>query len=162
MLKHLLALIAGTAALTALAPADDSFTVGSVTFSVPQGWSQIDQADDHLTFGAPDGHQRATISVLHFSKPPSFQNFEGLCDHRYDAERKGLKDLVLIPRDPLPHNDSGQFTMTFSGEENPTTRVFSGFLWIKGNDLITVYVEGINISADHNAEAFHAIVKTLR
>ena len=52
--------------------------------------------------------------------------------------------------------------MTFSGEENPTTRVFSGLLWIKGNDLITVYVEGINVSTDHNSESFHAIVKTLR
>jgi hypothetical protein len=52
--------------------------------------------------------------------------------------------------------------MTFSGEENPTSRVFSGFLCIKGNDLVTIYVEGINVSADHNSESFHIFVKSLR
>jgi hypothetical protein len=162
MLARLLILVAALAGLTALAHADDSYTVGSVTFSIPQGWSQIDQGDDHLVFGAPNGQQRATVSVLYCGKPPSFDDFKALCDHRYDTERNGLKDLVLIPKDPLPHNDNGQFTMTFSGEENPTTRVFSGFLWIKGNDLITVYVEGINVSAERNSESFHTIVKSLR
>ena len=161
MLTRLIVLVVGMAALTALVRADD-FTVGSVTFSIPQGWSQIDQGDDHLTFGAPDGHQRATVSVLHCGKTPSFEDFKALCDHRYDSEKNGLKDLVLIPGAPAPRNDDGKFTMTFSGEENPTTRVFSGFLWIKDTDLVTVYVEGIRIATERNSESFKLIVNSLK
>jgi hypothetical protein len=162
MLTRLIVLVVGMAIFTAVAHADDTFTVGSVTFSIPQGWSQIDQADDHLTFGAHNGQQRATVSVLHCGKSPSFDDFKALCDHRYDTERNGIKDLVLIPKDPAPLNDDGKFTMTFSGEENPTTRVFSGLLWIKGTDLITVYVEGINVSAEKNSESFKAFVNSLK
>jgi hypothetical protein len=162
MLARLLTLVAAMAGFTALAHADDSYTVGSVTFSIPQGWSQIDQGDDHLTFGAPNGQQRATVSVLHCGKPPSFDDFKAYCDHRYDTERNGLKDLILIPKDPAARNDDGKFTMTFSGEENPTSRVFSGFLWIKDNDLITVYVEGINVSAERNSASFKVFVDSLK
>jgi hypothetical protein len=161
MLARLFIFIAAMAVINTIARADD-FTIGSVTFNIPEGWSQIDQGEDHLVFGAPSGQQRATVSVLHCGKTPSFDDFKALCDHRYDTERNGLKDLVLIPHDPAPKNNDGKFSMTFSGEENPTTRVFSGLLWIKGNDLITVYVEGINVPAARNADSFHIFVKSLR
>ncbi len=162
MLARLLALVACMAGMTSSVSADNSFTLGSVTFSVPQGWSQIDAADDHLTFGTPEGRQRATVSIMHCGKAPSFPEFQLLCSHRYDTEKDGIKDLVLIPKDPDPKSADGQFTMHFSGEENPRTRVFAGFLWVKGQDLITVYVEGIGVPAERNSDSFHEIVKSLK
>ena len=162
MLKRLLALLAGLAAINALALADDSYTLGSASFTVPPGWTQADSTDDRQTFASPDGRQQATISILRLDKAPSFQDFQLLCAHRYDAEKNGVKDLVLIPQDPDPHNSEGQFTMHFSGEENPTSRVFAGFLWVKGQELVTVYVEGIGVPSERNSASFHEIVKSLR
>jgi len=162
MLARLLTLAAGLAGMNALVLADDSYTLGNEAFSFPPGWKQVDSNDDRQTYASPDGRQQATISVIRLGKPPTFEQFENLCAHRYDAEKNGVKDLVLIPTAPAPRNDNGEFTMTFSGEENPTSRVFSGFLWIKGAELLTIYVEGIGVTADRNSDAFHAIVKTLR
>jgi hypothetical protein len=153
---------AALASLNLMVIADDSYNLGNASFSVPPGWKQVDDTDTRLTFAGPDGRQQATISIMRFTTPPTFADFEILCAHRYAAEKNGVRDLVLIPTDPAPHNDNGQFTMTFSGEENPRSRVFSGFLWIKGDELVTVYVEGIGIAADRNADSFKAIAKTLR
>ena len=161
MIKRLLVVVAGFVGMHALAFADDSYTLGSAAFSLPPGWTQADSTDDRMTFASPDSRQQLTISIMHLGKAPSFEDFEVLCTHRYQAERNGVKDIVLIPNEPAPRNDSGDFTLTFSGEENPTSRVFSGFLWIKGSDLITVYVEGIGVTSGRNSDAFHAIVKTL-
>ncbi len=161
MITRLLALVVSMAALNTLVLADD-FTLGSSTFTAPQGWTQIDVTDDHMTFATPDGRQRATITITHFDKPPAFQDFQLICSHRYDAERNGINDLVIIPKDPDPHNSDGQFTMHFSGEENPRSRVFAGYLRVKGQELVTVYVEGIDIPSERNADIFHAIVNSLR
>ena len=162
MLKRWLALVAGIAALSALASADDSYRLGNAAFSAPPGWKQIDGTDERSTFASPDGCQQVTISILRLTKAPSFDDFEQLCAQRYDAEKNGVKDLVLIPKDPAPRHKDGKFFMVFSGEENPRGRVFSGFLWIKGTNLVTVYVEGIGVSADRNSDSFHEILRTLR
>jgi hypothetical protein len=162
MRARLLFLIAAIAALTTPALADDTCTLGTATFSLPPGWKQVSATDDRQTYASPSGAQQATISITNLDHPPTFHDFELLCAHRYDAEKNGIKDLILIPREPLPHNDSGQFTMTYSGEENPTSRVFSGFLWVKGKQLITLYVEGIGIASDRNEDAFKAIADSLR
>jgi hypothetical protein len=162
MLARLFAFAAALSSLNVTAIADDSYNLGNASFSVPPGWTQVDSSDTRSTYASPDGRQQLTISTLHLAKAPSFEDFELLCQHRYAAERNGVKDLVLIPPEPIPHNDKGDFTLTFSGEENPRSRVFDGFLWIKGDQLITIYVEGIGVAADRNSDAFHEIVKSLR
>jgi hypothetical protein len=160
MLKRLLVIVAGFVGMHALAFADD-FTLGDTSFTLPQGWTQADANETRQTYASPDGRQQATISLLHLSKTPSFGDFQLLCQHRYDAEKNGVKDLILIPQDPDPHNADGQFTMHYSGEENPTSRVFAGYLWIKGQELVIIYVEGIGIPSERNADSFHEIVKSL-
>jgi hypothetical protein len=163
MFKRFLALVVGLAGLSASVKADNNkLTLGSATFSIPQGWKQIDGTDDRLTFAAPDGRQQATVSVMRFEATPSFQDFELICTHRYEAEKTGLSDLNLTPTNPAPRDEGAKFTMTFSGKENPSGRIFSGLLSLKGKELVTIYLEGMGVDSKTNIDSFKEFLASLK
>jgi hypothetical protein len=162
MIKRILLHLAALVSLTVSATADNDFSLGNATFSIPEGWTKIAETDGRLTFTAPDGKQQATVSLMRFGAAPSFEDFERICSHRYDAEKNGLTQLTLVPEHPDPHDDNGTFTMSFSGKEEANDRSFLGLMSFKNKQLITIYVEGIGVNSATNHESFREFVESLK
>ena len=163
MIKRIFTLFAALVGLTGSAMADDNIeALGNATFSIPEGWTKIGGTDGRLTFAAPDGQQQLTVSLMRFGPAPSFADFGRICAHRYEAEKNGVAHLSLTPENPVPQEESDKFTMSFSGKEEASGRIFSGLLSLKNKELITVYLEGIEVDAATNRKVFAEIVTSLK
>jgi hypothetical protein len=116
-----------------------------------------DRGADRVSLEAAGGRERATISVLDFKVPPSFEDFKRLCEHRIGAEKKASPDAFVQPSDPW--DSQGSFKFLYSGGEKASGRVFSGHLSLKDRQLVTLYVEGIGVVAKAHLGSFEAFMK---
>jgi hypothetical protein len=139
------------------AAAQQHLTIGHCELIVPLGWNQISKSDERIVLRRTDGKQQATISVLEFTKDPTFDEFKRICQHRIEAENKELEDGFIQPEEPS--EDHGAYGMLFSGGDRKTGRVFSGYLSLMRKELLTVYVEGLGVTPKENLETFAQFVK---
>jgi len=138
-----------------------AFFIGRSEIVAPDGWSEIGRTGDKLVLQSPDVKQQATITVIQFASDLSHEQFKLLCEIRYKGERQYLKDGFIEPDNPQPFIDHDLRGMFFSGGDKSDGRVFSGYLSLVRQELLTIYVEGY---APPKAffEYFKAFVKGIR
>jgi hypothetical protein len=142
----------------AVAAAD--FSIGTASIAAPTGWREIKKTDQTLILESGDGRQRATLSVMRLGADASFDEFKKLCDLRMQAERKELSDGFVEP--DAPFEGAAGFGMFFSGSDKKTGRVFSGYLSLEKRDLITLYVEGVDVAPRDHLESFKGLTTGLK
>jgi hypothetical protein len=123
------------------------------TLQLP-GWRELQREAARVTFEREGQPERVTLSKLELAKTPTLAEFEKLCQHRLDAERSVLQGDDNLQISP-PADD---LTMFFSGTESAAARLFSGFLFVSGQALITVYVEGVGVPPRQHLDSFRAVV----
>ncbi len=97
MIRFVIALMVAGMCFTVTAIADDDFTLGSSSFSVPIGWTKTNKTDERLTFRSSDDHQQATVSSMSFNANPTFEDFKRICSMRYKSEKEGSAIYQLSP-----------------------------------------------------------------
>lgn len=100
------------------------------------------------------------MSLIRFSEPISFEQFQLLCDKRIAVESKGLTDGYVDPERAFMA--SASFGMFFSGGDKATGRMFFGYLCQARQELLTIYLEGIDVDPAHHAKDFQALVQSLK
>jgi hypothetical protein len=142
--KFLSTLLAG-ASLVSGTNAQREFAVRSASIVPPTGWRPVQSSRDKLIFRSQDNHQQATITVMHFGVNATLEDFRRLCEHRFEAEREAMTDGFIEPDTPAPFKEGDAFGMLYSGGERRSHRAFSGYLVLRQKELITIYVEGIDV-----------------
>jgi hypothetical protein len=138
-----------------------AFLIGRSEIISPDGWTEIERTDGMLKLKSEDRKYQATISVIHFASDMTFENFKRVCEIRYKLERQSLNEGYIEPDDPQPFTDHGSFGMFFSGCDKSDARLFSGYLSLVRQELLTVYLEA---PAPPNGyfECFATFVKGIR
>jgi hypothetical protein len=134
--------------------------VGNARLPIFEGWSVADQSDERATLRKDNGNQSITLSRMTFEATPSFDDFKRLCQLRLEAERRDAPAIVIDAGQPSAPNDA--FVFFFSGGDKPNQRVFSGELKLVGNELTTVYLEGIGIDPKEHLALFSRVVESLK
>ncbi len=127
-------------------------TIGSARISVPSHWRELTRQEDRITFSSTNGHQQAIISLIRLSQDASFEDFRKLCESRLTAEKLELSDGFVQEHDPS--NDNGKFALSFSGEDNKTGRLFSGYLTLRNQEFLALYVEGTTATRKEHSKVF--------
>lgn len=127
---------------------------GPATLAVPDGWHEVGREGERIMFLSDDKVEHATISHRTFARDPSFGEFELLCEHRLNAERKALQDGFLETKGAI-EGENG-YTLIFFGGDRATARMFSGLLILQGDILLAIYIEGIGIEPQRHMDTFGA------
>ncbi len=130
---------------------------GPVTLAVPDGWNETGREGERITFLHEDKVEHVTVSYRIFARDPSFGEFQALCEHRLDAERKALQDGFLEQRGP--NDGEGGYTLIFFGGDRATGRMFSGLLVLAADTLVAIYVEGFAIEPERHQQSFTAFAQ---
>ena len=141
--------------------AENSFRLGGSTIVAPTDWYEVKRTEDKLVLRSRDGHQQCTITTLDVGRPvSSLEDFKLICQIRLDAERKALEKgfLRLDPMEPFQVGRA--FGMYYSGSAEG--RIFCGYLSLLASNLITIYVEGLDVSSEAVGESFRTFVCGLR
>jgi len=138
------------------------FSLGSASIAAPEGWRQTAKADDKLVLRSPDGQQQLTLSILVFKQEATFEDFKRLCAHHLEAERHALSDGFIEPESPEAFQNAETFGMFYSGGDQKDRRMFTTYLSLKGNELLTVYLEEVDIAPEVHANTFKQIFATLK
>lgn len=138
-----------------------AFFIGRSEIAAPDGWNEIGRTEDKLVLQSPNLKEQATITVMQFASDLSAEQFKLLCEIRYKGERQFLKDGFLEPDNPQPFTDHDVRGMFFSGGDRSEGRLFSGYLSLVRQELLTVYVEGHAPPPEH-FEYFKNLVKGIR
>ena len=109
-----------------------------------------EKGDDLLRLRAPDGRQHATLSVTLFGADPSFDEFEGLCQLRLDAEKRDSPNCVIKSSPALDFK--GTFGMYYFGDDKKTGRAFSAYLSLEKRELLALHVEGLGVDLKEHLE----------
>jgi hypothetical protein len=141
-------------------PSGTGVMFGNVSVALPDGWREIGREPDRVTFGSADESEQATVSKMDFRAVPSFEDFQRMCQHRLDAERQESQSAVLQVTGPS--NAGGKYTLMYSGGDQASARLFSGYLVVVGTTLMTVYVEGIGVTPERHLASFKDFVAGLR
>ena len=142
-------------------PAENSFRLCDSTIVAPTDWYEVKRTQDKLFLRSGDGHQQSTITTLNVGRPvTSLDDFNLICQTRLAAERETLEDGFLAPDPPEPFQFGRAFGMYYYGGEKG--RVFFVHLSLLASNLITNYVEGIDVSSEAVGESFRTFVRGLR
>ena len=133
--------------------------VGRAHLPIPAGWSVADRSPERATLHDDQWTQSITLSSLAFQVSPSFDDFKRICQLRLEAERKDAPHVFIEADEPTVTSDSAFFF--FSGADKSSRRVFSGELTLVKNELITVYLEGMNVDPKEHLAFFAKTVKSL-
>lgn len=125
--------------------------------ALPEGWKEIKRETDRVMFRSADEAEQVTVSKLDLAAEPSFEDFKVLSEVRIAAEHDGADNEISLDATP-PSNDSNRYTLTYSGGERGTQRLFSCHMVAVGKTVMTVYVEGIGVNAQRHAASFKAFV----
>lgn len=158
-MKRFLTSIAVAVGLAGAASAEPHFAIGKADIIAPTGWTEVKREGDRLTLQSLDGRQYATISIMRFGADASFADFKLICQLRLEAEKKDSPDC-FIQSEP-PYDIKGKFGMLYSGGDKKAGRVFSGYLSLTKRELVTIYIEGLDVSPNDHLETFQAFVKGL-
>lgn len=145
--------------LASTASAQEHFRIGSVEVAAPSDWKAEKTEAERLVLRSPDGREQATIALMRFGADPSFDDFKRMCQKRIDLEKEEAGGFVHAD---APFEDRGAFGMLFSGGNRKTGRAYSGFLSLAKRDLVTVYVEGIDVDPRNHFKSFETFVKGLQ
>ena len=162
MLERLLSAIVVGIGLASSAASEPDLRIGNATIIPPAGWQLVKKTEEKLVLRAADGKQQATITLMRLEADPTSEQFEQICKHRYEAEKRDAPDITIEPSPPHPSRDGATFFMIYSGSEKRNGRVFSGYLSLANRELITIYVEGISVTAKVHSDAFQAFVGGLK
>lgn len=88
----------------------------------------------------------------------TFEEFKDFCDVRIANERKFLSDGFIEPTNPTPFKDGESFGMSYSGGDRKSGRVFSAYFSLRDGEIVTVYVEGFDVSPNDHLQAFKAFL----
>src|SRR6267378_3508223 len=139
----------------------NSFRLGDSTIIAPTDWYEVKRTEDKLVLRSGDGHQQSTITTLDVGRSvSSLDDFKLICQVRLDAEREVLEDGFLAPDPPEPFQVGKAFGMHYYGGEKG--RFFCGYLSLLASNLITIYVEGRDVSPEVVGESFRTFVEGLR
>lgn len=141
--------------------AETSFRLCNSTIVAPTDWQEVKRTEDKLVLRSGDGHQQSTITMLDVGRPvSSVDDFKLICRTRLAAEREARGDVFLTPDLPEPFQFGRTFGMYYYGGEKG--RVFCGYLCLLDSNLITIYVEGLEVSPEAVGESFRTFVRGLR
>ena len=134
--------------------------IGNATIAAPDGWHKVNAEQERITFASKDDRQQTTISVMTFGAKQTFAEFKRICSLRLEAEKADARSISLTQDEPF--EDSGTFGMFFSGKEPESGRLFSGYITQKDTEIVTIYVESIDVDSKRHFESFQDFVKGLK
>ncbi len=140
--------------------AQDPFVFGDYTFSIPIGFNELKRSKDLLVLKSIKDEQQITVSGMMVNINLSYEDFKNLCDKRIEAEKIDLHGGFVSPGEPFKSDNT--FAMFFSGGNKNTKRIFSGYLSVTKGELITVYVEGSQISPEQHLNFFKKVVNCVK
>ena len=132
-------------------------TLGNAEIPVPTAWKKIVEDKNRINLLSPDEHQQATISVMRFGASSTLDDFKRICENRLKAEKADAPEITVSGDEPFV--DAGTFGMFFSGNEKSASRTFSGYLTLKDKELITIYLESIDVDSKRHLQTFEGLVK---
>jgi hypothetical protein len=130
---------------------------GPTTVAVPDGWTETKREGTKVAFVTEDQLEFATISHRTFGREPSFGEFEVMCEQRLTAERQALEDGFVESKGAS--EQAGVCTLIYFGGDKATNRMFSGFLLLAADTLVTIYVEGLGIEPQRHMASFGAFAQ---
>jgi hypothetical protein len=139
-----------------------SVGIGNALITFPRSWRIDSKSEEGIIARSASGRERATISIISFNKPISFDQFSLMCHQRVEAERRGLKDGFVHPDPPAPRDASDGFRLLYTGGDKSTHRVFSAYLIQIESQVVTVYLESLGIPLTEHSETFRALLSTLK
>jgi len=125
-------------------------------------WQEAEHSPELVAFQSPDSRQRVTASVLQLAKKVTPAEFESICRHRLDAEKRTSSDCVLHPESPRLQQARDGLVFFYSGINKKSGRVFSGYMRPVEDCVFTLYVESIGIAAAEHVKSFAEIAKTVQ
>jgi hypothetical protein len=79
-----------------------------------------------------------------------------MCEHRLEAERRVAPNATLVPQEPFQNR--GGFGFFYSGRDEKSERTFSGFLSLRGKEVVTLYLESSQVASADHAALFKGLV----
>ena len=119
----------------------------------------VSQTDDKIILTS-NRQQHATISLMSFDTDPTFDTFKTLCEIHTRSAQKTVPNGFVDP-DP-PFQDRGAFGMCFFGGDKNIGLVFFGYLCLAERELVTIFVEGLNVDMQAHGSDFQTFVKGLK
>jgi hypothetical protein len=143
-------------------PMPELVSLGDRSFVLPEGWRQVDSTANSMVLRSADDRQQMTVDIIFLrEEAASLDNFKKICAVRLKAEKERLLD-GSTEANPSVFTAHGTFGMVFSGADRKTHRLFSTYLLLQGQQLLTIYVEGFAIPVTRHMETFKGVISTLR
>lgn len=136
------------------------FIFGNYEFSIPVGFNELNRSKDMIILKSIKDEQQITVSGMLMSLNVSHEDFKKICDKRINAERHDSSVYFINPSEPFKNGDT--YTMFFSGGDKKSRRIFSGYLSLTKGELITAYLEGLDISPEQHFNQFKKVVNCLK